>query len=255
MSTPSENDGTRYARNLLIDGFGEAGQERLTNAKVLIAGLGGLGSPVAYYLAAAGVGSLGLLDPNTVKLSNLQRQILHTTARVGRPKAESAAVALAGLNPEVGLRLHVDRITAQNAASLIGAYDLVVEACDTFAAKFLINDVCVDLGKPFVTAGVLGLSGQVMFVVPGRTACLRCAIPDEPQAADPTADDGVLGAAAGVVGSIQALEVIRWLVGLWTPPPDGAGLLHRLDGDTVRLATVRIPRRRNCRCANSWSRQ
>lgn len=248
MLSPNERE--RYARNLLIPDFGAAGQERLRTAKVLVVGLGGLGSPAAFYLAAAGVGTLGLLDSDTVALSNLQRQILHATRCVGQAKAASAAAMLAELNPEVTLRAYEERLTEATAPARMGAYDLVIEACDTFEAKFLINDACVALRKPFTTAGVVGLSGQAMLVVPGRTPCLRCLLPEPP---DEVSGQGALGAAAGVLGCLEALDALRWVAGLWQPRADGAGRLHRLDGESMRVTTIEVQRRPECRCARLWS--
>ena len=245
----SEKDRVRYARNLLIPGFGEAGQARLMAGRVLIAGLGGLGSPAAYYLAAAGVGTIGLLDADEVEEPNLQRQIVHTQARVGRPKAESAAAALSALNPSVRTRQYVERLTAANAAALIKDYDVIIEATDNFESKFVVNDACLTQGKPFATAGILALSGQALFVVPGRTPCLRCVVPAPPEGVPTTAEQGVLGTAAGTLGCIEAQEALRWLAGLWQVPKDGAGLLHRLDGEAMRLTTMRVYRRADCRCA------
>jgi len=240
----------RYLRNLAIPGFGARGQELLAGSQVLVVGLGGLGSPAAYYLAAAGVGTLGLLDSDVVEESNLQRQVLHGTADIGRRKADSAAEAIAALDPEIRVERIYDRLTAQNARDLIEPFDAVVEATDSFAAKYLINDTCVELKKPFATAGVLELSGQAQFIVPSETACLRCVAPDAPEKPDGAA--GVLGAAAGVLGSLEAMEVIRWLAGLWKPQPDGAALLHSLDGECMRLKTLRVLPQRGCSCG-VWS--
>ena len=169
----SQEQRERYQRNILIPGFGESGQERLLDASVCIIGLGGLGSSAALYLAAAGVGRLGLIDSDTLELSNLQRQVLHATDRLGMSKARSAEMTLRALNPGLTLQTVQTRVTGENAASLFSAYDLVVEATDNFAAKFLINDVCLECRTPFATAGILALAGQMMFVVPGKTPCLR----------------------------------------------------------------------------------
>jgi len=238
----------RYERNILAPGFGEAGQERLARARVLVVGLGGLGSPVAYYLAAAGVGMLGLMDSERVHLSNLQRQILYSMQDLERPKCAAAADTLSALNPSVHLEKIEQRLEANTAAELIAQYDIVVEASDNFEATFLINDVCLELKKPFATAGVVALSGQAQLVVPGATSCLRCALPEIP-AGVPTSDVyGVVGAIPGILGSLEAFEVIRWITGLWNAQPDGSGLLHHVDGDTMRLKTIRIPRRPGCRC-------
>lgn len=239
----------RYERNLLIPGLGEAGQERLAAARVAIVGLGGLGSPVALYLAAAGVGTLGLFDSDVIELSNLQRQVLHSTPRLGQPKIDSAAETLRALNPEVRLHTSQMRISRENAEDTLSAYDAVVEATDNFESKYVINDACVALGKPFATAGILALSGQAMYVVPGQTACLRCAVPHVPQGVPTTGQLGVLGAVPGILGSLEAMEIIRWIIGCWKPQPNGSGLLHRVDGETMRLHTMRIPRRADCSCA------
>lgn len=247
------DDNIRYQRNLLIPGFGQAGQQRLARTRVAVVGLGGLGSPVSLYLAAAGIGTLGLIDSDAVELSNLQRQVLHETGRIGVSKAESAAQTLRELNPGVHLEVHALRVTGENAHALLRPYDAVVEATDNFEAKFLLNDVCVDLGKPLATAGILALSGHAIFVVPGCSPCLRCVSPEVPQGVPTTAQQGVLGAVPGILGSVQALEIIRWAVGLWSPQPGGQGLLHSVDGQTMRLATLRVPRRMECCCAARWS--
>ena len=249
------NEVIRYRRNLLIPGFGEQGQERLGRTRVAVVGLGGLGSPVSLYLAAAGVGTLGLFDSDAVELSNLQRQVLHDTTRLGMRKADSAAAALKALNPEVAIHVHVVRVTAENARALLAPYDAVVEATDNFESKFLLNDVCLDLRKPLATAGILALSGHAMFVVPGCSPCLRCVSPDIPRGVPTTAEQGVLGAVPGILGSVEALEIIRWAAGLWDGRADGRGLLHSVDGRTMRLATLRVPRRKDCRCAALWSNE
>lgn len=246
-------DDVRYQRNLQIPGFGRQGQEQLRRARIAVVGLGGLGSPASLYLAAAGIGTLGLFDFDKVEQSNLQRQILHNTSRLGMGKTESAAVALRALNPDVKIDTYPVRLTTANAKELLLPYDAVVEATDNFESKFLLNDVCLDLRKPLATAGILALSGQALFVVPGLSPCLRCISPDIPQAVPTTSEHGVLGAVPGILGSLEALEIIRWVAGLWSVRPDGCGLLHSVDGQTMRLATLRIPRRYDCRCAALWS--
>lgn len=248
----TEDQRKRYERNLLIPGFGEDAQERLAEARVAIVGLGGLGSPVALYLAAAGVGMLGLVDPDTVELSNLQRQVIHSTPRLGRGKSGSAAETVLTLNPNVRTAAIGLRMTPSNAESMLREYDVVVEATDNFAAKFVLNDACLALKKPFATAGILAMSGQALFVAPGQTPCLRCLTPEPPEDVPSTSEQGVLGAVPGVLGSVQALEVIRWLTGRWTPPEHGEGALHTVDGDAMRLRTMRVPRRLVCRCAPLW---
>jgi len=254
MAQHTQDAARRYAPNVLVPGFGEAGQKRLAAARVLIVGLGGLGSPAAYYLAAAGVGTLGLMDPDAVNVSNLQRQILYATADVGRSKTAAAAQTLAALNPEVATEQIGQQLTPANAPDLLMRFDVVVDASDNFDTKFLVNDACLELGKPFATAGILALNGQALFVAPGRTACLRCALPTVPQDAPTTAQLGVLGAVPGVLGSLEALDVLRWLGGLWQASADGTGRLHALDGETMQLRTVRVPPRSDCRCAQLWNK-
>ena len=248
----TEFDRSRYQRNVLVPGFGEKGQLLLAKARVCLVGAGGLGSPVAYYLAAAGVGALGIVDSDRVELSNLQRQILHGTTDVGRLKTESAAERIAALNPDVALQTIPERLTAENAEAILSAYDVVVEASDNFATKYLINDTCLVLRKPFATAGILSMSGQGMFVAPGQTACLRCVVAEPPENVPTTAELGVLGAVPGILGSLEALEVIRYLTGYWKPSPNGEVLVHSVDGDGPRLRTMACPRRETCRCAPLW---
>ena len=249
----SQEQRERFERNILIPGIGEAGQERLLRASVCIVGLGGLGSSAALYLAAAGVGRLGLVDSDVLELSTLQRQVVHTTDRIGMSKTESAAITLGALNPEVELQTVQMRVTGENAAELLSAYDVVVEATDNFAAKFLINDTCLECQKPFTTAGILALAGQMMFVVPGQTPCLRCAVPVEPLGVPTTNELGVLGAVPGVLGSLEALAAIRYLAGVWNPQPDGSGAVLSIDGESLRWRTTPLPRNPRCRCAPLWS--
>jgi len=205
----------RYQRNILLPGVGSEGQEKLLRSRVLVVGAGGLGSPVAYYLAAAGVGRLGLVDADVVDLSNLQRQILHRTGDVGRPKVESARDKLVALNPDVQVEVFLERLSAASAVSLIEGYDIVVDCTDNFATRFLLNETCLRLGKPFIYGGVLAFAGQVMTVMPGAGPCLRCIFPREPDPHVPgCAELGVLGAVPGVIGTIQATEAIKYLLGL-----------------------------------------
>jgi molybdopterin-synthase adenylyltransferase len=203
----------RYARNVILDEVGEDGQARLLAARVLVVGAGGLGAPLILYLAAAGVGTIGVVDDDVVDLTNLQRQVLHTTARVGMPKVESAASAIQALNPETKLIAHHTRLAVANAAELISGYDLVADGSDNFATRYLINDACHLLGKPLVTAALLRFEGQVFTFkrTQPKTACYRCVFP-EPPAADlvPRCETaGVLGPLCGVLGSLQATEVLK----------------------------------------------
>lgn len=208
----------RYSRHLLLDGFGLEGQQRLLDARVLIVGMGGLGSPIALYLAAAGVGTLGLVDGDTVSLTNLQRQIIHGTPDVGRSKVDSSAESIIRVNPEVKVEKHELFLNEDNALDIIRDYDFVVEGSDNFSAKYLVNDACVMLGKPFCIGGINRYAGQVMTHRPG-TACYRCLFPEPPAREDveTCAMVGVLGTIAGMLGTIQATEVVKCIVGVGEP--------------------------------------
>ncbi|KAB8288989.1 adenylyltransferase [Bifidobacterium ramosum] len=232
----------RYARHLILKGVGAKGQKRLLAASVLIIGAGGLGSPVALYLAAAGVGRIGLADGDVVDLSNLQRQIIHTTARVGQPKVESAAAAIRALNPDVTVDEHNGIVDADTIAALIEPYDLVIDATDNFATKFLINDACVLAGKPFIHAGVVGFAGQLMDVVPGAGPCYRCIFEEMPPAGEvPTCKEaGVLGAVVGVIGSLEATEAVKLIVGVGEPL---IGRMLTVDALTMDVRRVPLPDR------------
>lgn len=210
----------RYSRNIVLAELGPSGQACLLGSSVLVVGAGGLGSPAAIYLAAAGVGRLGLVDSDRVELSNLQRQILHDTCSVGKDKTASAAARLSALNPDTRVECYQMRLDRSDAEPLIRDYDCVLDCCDNFDTKFLLNDLCVQLRIPLSHAGVLGFRGQLLTVVPGvEGACLRCVLPEPPTAAEtPTcAASGVLGAAAGVLGSLQAAEAIKVLCGIGKP--------------------------------------
>jgi len=228
----------RYNRNILIEGFGEEGQAKLKAAKVLVIGSGGLGSPVLLYLAAAGIGTLGVVDYDVVDESNLQRQILHFTGDVGTEKVISAANKLHELNPDVEIITYNKKFTSENAVSLISSYDFVVDCCDNFATKFLIDDVCVQQQKPYSHGSVIAMRGEVLTYTPGN-ASYRSVFGGQP------ADDnglvssqvGVLGALAGVVGSIQATEVVKYFTEI------GELLTNRLliiDGRDMRFQCLKI---------------
>jgi len=213
MMAYTEEQLKRYSRQISLSGVGIAGQERLTAGRLLVIGAGGLGSAALMYLAAAGVGTLGIADYDAVELSNLERQVLHRTSRLGVPKTDSAAETLRDLNPDPRLILYQTRITPENISGLIRDYDMVLDCTDQFENKLLISDGCVAGGKPFVHGGVRGTSGQVMTWRPGPWPCLRCLMGDAPPAEETNAALGVLGAAVGVIGSIQALEAIKFLLG------------------------------------------
>ena len=235
--TLSTEQRERYARHLSLPEIGEAGQMRLGAARVLVVGVGGLGSPAAYYLVAAGVGTVGLADGDRVDPSNLQRQILHATKDVGRLKVESAAEKLIALNPNVCVRPHLDRLTRGNAAGVFSAYDFVVDATDNFASKFMIADVCHELKKPYSHAGILKFMGQTMTVLPGRTACYRCVFEKEPPES-PGKPQGPLGSVPGVIGSIQATEAVKFSLGIGDLLTDSL-LIYDALGMTFRRLQVK----------------
>ena len=233
----------RYARQLALPEIGLAGQQRLGRARVLIVGAGGLGSPAAYYLAAAGVGTLRIADDDVVDLSNLQRQILHATADVGRPKAASAADSLLRLNPELRVEARRCRFDRHTAGDLAADADFVIDAADNFEAKFLIADVCHELGKPYSHAGIDGFAGQTMTVLPGRTACYRCVFQAPPGGGEARAVRGPLGAVPGVVGAVQATEAVKCLLGIGTLLTD-----RLLVYDALSLSFRSVALRRNEEC-------
>jgi adenylyltransferase/sulfurtransferase len=235
----------RYARHVVLPSVGLAGQERLKAASVLVIGLGGLGSPAALYLAAAGVGRLGLLDFDRVDASNLQRQVVHGTAAVGQSKVESAAARLHDLNPHVALEPHDERLTTHNALSLIAAYDLVVDGTDHFAARYLVNDACVITGRPNVHGSVHRFEGQVSVFSAGEGPCYRCLFPEPPApgTVPSCAEGGVLGVLPGVIGSLQAAEAIKWIVGAGTSL---VGRLLHFDALTMRSHEMTFARDPNC---------
>ncbi len=206
----------RYSRHIILKEIGVKGQKKLLDSKVLIIGAGGLGAPAALYLAAAGVGTIGIADADTVDLSNLQRQVIHTTADIGRRKAESAAETMRAINPDVKVNTYYEFVNSSNIAELIRDYDFILDGTDNFPAKFLINDACVMAGKPFSHAGIIRFKGQLMTVIPGEGPCYRCIFRNPPpKDAVPTCKEaGVIGAMAGVIGSLQAMEAVKYLTGV-----------------------------------------
>jgi len=233
----------RYSRQLVLPEWGAAAQLAVSEASVLVIGAGALGAPVALYLAGAGVGRIGILDDDAVELSNLHRQLLHFTPDIGAPKAESAAAKLRYLNPGIVVEPYQVRVEADNAAALLEGQDLVVDCSDSFATRYAVNAACCAARVPLVQAGVLGMSGLVMSVKPGRTACYRCAFPVEPQDAPRCADAGVLGPAAGVIGSLQALEALKLLTGVAPAIADG---FLQVDLAAAEFLRVRVTRRGDC---------
>jgi adenylyltransferase/sulfurtransferase len=237
-------DRARFARHIALSEIGVAGQQRLAAASVLIVGAGGLGSPAALYLAAAGVGTIGLVDHDRIDISNLQRQVLYTTAEIGAGKAVTARARLAALDPSLSVVAHEVKLGAGNIAALFRPYDVILDGTDRLAVRYLINDACVLLGKPLVSAAIHRFEGQAMTYVPGKGPCYRCLYPEGSDALVPNcADAGVLGVLPGVMGSLQATEAIKLLLGIGEP------LLGRLlvyDALSLAFDEFRFQRRRDC---------
>lgn len=206
----------RYAKHLMLEQVGETGQQKLLCSKALIIGAGGLGSPAALYLAAAGIGTIGIVDSDKVELSNLHRQIIHHTADLGTEKVKSAETKMHATNPDIIIETYNQRIKAANIRRIIKQYDFVIDASDNFAAKFLINDACFFEKIPFSHAGVLRFDGQLITVLPGETTCYRCifSAPPSPDAVPPASQAGLLGVLPGVIGTLQATEAIKYLLNL-----------------------------------------
>ena len=206
----------RYSRHIILKEVGAKGQKKLLNAKVLIIGAGGLGAPAALYLAAAGVGTIGIADADEVDLSNLQRQVIHTTADVGKAKVQSAKETMEAIDPDVTVNTYRTFIDSENILDIIKDYDFVIDGTDNFPAKFLINDACVMAKKPFSHAGIIRFKGQLMTYVPGQAPCYRCVFKNPPpKDAVPTCKQaGVIGAMGGVIGSLQARDAIQYILGL-----------------------------------------
>lgn len=231
----------RYSRHIILKEVGVKGQKKLLNAKVLIIGAGGLGAPAAMYLAAAGVGTIGIADADEVDLSNLQRQIIHGTPDVGKAKVQSAKETMNLMNPDVTVNTYRTFVSADNILDLIKDYDFIIDGTDNFPAKFLINDACVMAEKPFSHAGIIRFQGQLMTYVPGEGPCYRCVFRDPPpKDAVPTCKQaGVVGAMGGVIGSLQAMEVIKYIIGqgqLLT------GTLLTYDALTMNFRKVPLPK-------------
>ncbi|MDR1584994.1 MAG: HesA/MoeB/ThiF family protein [Prevotellaceae bacterium] len=234
----------RYSRHILLQDVGVEGQEKICNARVLIVGAGGLGAPIAFYLAAAGIGTIGLIDGDTVDLSNLQRQIIHFTEDVNKPKVLSAKEKIERLNPDVKVITYHKLFTSENAFDIIKDYDFVVDGTDNFPVKFLINDACVLAGKPFSHGGILRFDGQTLTYKPG-TACYRCLFhaPPPPGAVPTCSQAGVLGAIAGMLGTIQAAEVLKYFTGA------GDLLTNRLlsfNAKSMEFRTINVHPNSNC---------
>jgi adenylyltransferase/sulfurtransferase len=239
----------RYARHLILEEVGEEGQARLLSSRVLVVGAGGLGAPLLLYLAAAGVGTLGIIDDDVVELSNLQRQVIHTTDRLGLPKVESAAAMLSQVNPDIRVNQMRARLTADNAKAIVADYDLVADGSDNFTTRFLLNDVCFLLGKPLVSAALLRFDAQMSTYkahLGDPHPCYRCLFPERPpEDLIPRCEQaGILGALAGAVGSLQATEVLKELLGI------GESLSgHLLIYDALAATFRKIKVKRDPACA------
>lgn len=240
----TEDQIQRYSRHILLQDVGVEGQEKISNGKVLIVGAGGLGAPIALYLAAAGVGTIGIIDGDVVDLSNLQRQVIHFTPDVNKAKVLSAKEKINQLNPDVKVIAYHELLTASNALEIIRPYDFIVDGTDNFPVKFLINDACVMAGKPFSHGGILRFDGQTITVLPG-TACYRCIFhsPPPPDMVPTCSQAGVLGAIAGMLGTIQATEVLKYLTGV------GDLLTNRLltfNAKKMEFRTIRVKHNHQC---------
>ncbi|MDR2637265.1 MAG: HesA/MoeB/ThiF family protein [Zoogloeaceae bacterium] len=247
----SDEELERYSRHILLEDVGIEGQEKILAAKVLIIGAGGLGAPIAYYLAAAGVGSIGIVDGDVVDLSNLQRQIIHTTAEIGVPKVESARRKMLALNPGVTVTTYPTMLDASNILEIIAPYDFVIDGTDNFAAKFLVNDACVLAGKPYSHGGILRFDGQTMTIRPRETACYACVFNAPPPAGVvPTCSSaGVLGAIAGMLGAIQATEALKVITGVGEPLYNA---LLSFDAKSMQFRKTKLKPNPRCRvCAGT----
>ena len=235
----------RYSRHIILKDVGGKGQQKLLDGKVLIIGAGGLGAPIALYLAAAGVGTIGIADADVVDITNLQRQVIHFTPDVGKPKVESAAEKMRAINPDVTVNTYQEWVSAANIADLIAGYDFVIDGTDNFAAKFLINDACILGGKAYSHGGILQFDGQTITILPRESACYRCIFPaPPPKDAIPTCSQaGVIGVLPAVIGSLQATEAIKFLLG------KGELLTNRLlTYNALQMKFREITIRRSVRC-------
>jgi molybdopterin/thiamine biosynthesis adenylyltransferase len=231
----------RYLRNTMLPDVGEEGQKKLLDGRVLVIGAGGLGSPVGLYLAAAGVGKIGVIDADVVDLSNLQRQVLHTTDDLGEAKVDSARETMSAINPDVTVVTYEKRFTSDNAAEILAEYDFAIDATDNFGSKFLIADSCYKAGRPCAHGGIFEFEGQTITVLPGETACYRC-IFDSPPEKDP-APAGVMGVLPGVIGTIQATEAMKYLLGIGELLTDRLLVYNALD---LNFREIRLNRNPSC---------
>jgi adenylyltransferase/sulfurtransferase len=241
----SEEQVQRYSRHIILPEVGVDGQEKLLSSRVLIAGMGGLGSPAALYLAAAGIGTFGLVDFDVVELSNLQRQVIHTTEDLGKPKVESAKETIKAINPDATVHQYRQRIASETIRDIITDYDLVLDGTDNFPTRFLLNDACLLTGKILVYGAVLRFDGQVSVFAPNQGPCYRCFIPEmPPPGAVPSGQQGgILGVLPGVIGILQATDAIKLLIGVGEPL---IGRLLLFDALSMEINEVKLRRDPNC---------
>ena len=241
----SDHEKDLYTRNILIPEIGEEGQLALLDSRVLVVGAGGLGSSALLYLAAAGIGGIGIADGDRVEVSNLQRQIIHGIDDLGRGKTDSAEETLMRIRPDLDMKLFPFRLDSRNAEDVVSGFDFVVDASDSFESKFLVNDTCVRTKRPFSHAGILGLYGQTMTVLPGQSPCYRCVFgePPEPGRVKGTGEAGVLGSIPGVLGAIQATEAIKYIIGI-----DNllTGRILTYNAATMTFREIRLPPEKRC---------
>lgn len=235
----------RYSRHIILKDVGVEGQLKILQAKVLIIGAGGLGSPAALYLGAAGVGTIGIVDNDVVDLTNLQRQVIHATPDLNKPKVQSAKETLNEINPDVNVITHQAFVTSENIMDFINEYDFVIDGTDNFPTKFLINDACVMARKPFSHGGILRFDGQTLTVSPGESACYRCIFfaPPPPDMVPSCSQAGVLGVVAGILGTLQAAEALKFILGI------GELLTNRLltlDAFRMQFREIQIKKNQNC---------
>ncbi len=240
----ADQDILRYSRNILLGEVGPAGQEKLFASSVLVVGAGGLGSPALFYLAAAGIGRIGIVDGDRVDLSNLNRQTIHRESSVGRAKADSARETLIAFRSDLEAEARPEALTPANALEMFRGYDVVVDGTDNFPAKYLCSDASVLTGIPLVHAGALRFGGQLLPVIPGKGPCLRCLLPEIPPRKDAPAcaESGILGAVAGVIGAWQAVECVKILLGIGAVSPGRLTMFDTLNGTVSTLAVSRDPR-------------
>ena len=241
----TETQINRYSRHILLPEVGGKGQKKIVQAKVLIVGAGGLGSPAALYLAAAGIGTIGLIDSDVVDLSNLQRQVIHQTPDVGRPKVVSGKEKIQALNPDVNVVMYEERLTAGNALKTVSGYDVVIDGVDNFPTKFLINDACFFAGKPLVHGGILRFDDRVTTIIPKKSACYRCVFKKPPPEGLVAScqEAGVIGVLAGIIGTIQATEALKLILGIGRPLTDR---LLDFDARRTQFREIRIKRNPDC---------